>query len=294
MKRKLFFLSLLLLISTKGYSQDFGTLSGTIRLGGGMLGTGFSFFPPLVVGTLRVLPFTHWGDKDFNNWSSEQHGIFRFINVGGDIMIPNWTMSGSDIDINLEHGDGNSYSGNQYTYSVGYFLNWRSHFSRFGLFGGIDYEWKNFDMIYPYSELRSDTRYSSISVGGHNYFDVSFSRNKMNSLTPTIGMRYRLIDPMKEIEGFPFNVVLEAGMSYVVNILYKNDDGYGLDALHNGFRPMLGIAVTTNRLGSIHIRWTKDLYNLFSNDYNATKGPLFENQISNSFSCISIGWALFI
>lgn len=285
----------LMMISYSARSQEFGTLSGTIRVGGGVYGTVFSFFSPILTGTLRVLPFTNWGDRELNNWSSEQHGVFRFLNVGGDFFSPNWTMTGSDLDINLEHGDGsNMFGGNQYTYCVGYYLNWKSLFSGIGLFGGIDYEWKNFDVIYPYSEMRSDTRYSSISIGGHNYYDVSFSRHKINSLTPTIGVRYRLIDPMKEIDGFPFNVVLEAGMSYVVNILYKNDDGYGLDALHNGFRPMLGIAVTTNRWGSVHIRWTKDLYNLFSNDYNATKGPLFENNISNSFSCLSIGWALFI
>lgn len=293
MRNKLIVLSLFLLFSAEGNSQEFGTLSGTFRVGGGIYGAAFSFFTPLTVGVVRVLPFTGWGNKDFNDWSSAQHRAFRFLNVGADIWIPNWSITSSNLDVNLERG-GNKNWGKQFTYCIGYYLNWKSPFSRFGLFGGVDYEWKNFDLVYPYSELRGGTRFSSVSLNGHNYKDVSVSQNIINSLVPTFGVRYRLIDPMKEVEGFPINVVLEAGISYVINIIYKNDDGYGFDAINNGFRTIIGVALTTNRFGSIHIRWTKDLYNLFNTNYSASNGPLFDNKITNNFSCFCIGWAVFI
>lgn len=276
MKIKLILAILLTSFAITANSQNFGTWSGTIRIGGGTYGTVYSYVTPFTVGLLRAFRFTDWKDKDFQNWSSEQHGVFRFFNIGGDIIVPNWSMTASDVNLELLRGKDDNFLNdpvNQYTYYIGYFFNWRSVFSRFGLFFGADYEWKNFDIHYPYPNV---------------------SNNKIHSIVPTFGLRYRLICPMKEIEGFPFNVVFEGGLSYVVNIIYDNYDDYGLDALNNGFRPMLGVAITTNRFGSIHLRWTKDLYNIFNNDYAPAKGPLCNNEIYNEFSCISIGWSIFI
>lgn len=276
MKIKSILAVLLTMIAITAHSQNFGTWSGTIRLGGGTYGTVYSYVTPVTVGLLRAFKFTDWNDKDFQKWSSEQHGAFRFFNIGGDILVPNWSMTASNVDIELLRGDDDNFLNtpvNQYTYYIGYYFNWRSAFSRFGLFFGADYEWKNFDMHYPYPNV---------------------SHNKIHSIAPTFGLRYRLFSPMKEIEGFPFNIVLEGGISYIVNIKYDNYEGYDLEALNNGFRPMLGIAITTNRFGSIHLRWTKDVYNLFNNEYTPTKGPLYNNKIYNEFSCMSIGWSIFI
>lgn len=279
MKIKSILSILLTSIAITANSQNFGTWSGTIRLGGGQYGTIYSFGSPVIAGLLRAFSFTGWTDKDFQNWSSEQHGAFRFLNIGGDILVPNWSMTASNAEIELNRWDDDNFLNdpvNQYTYYVGYFFNWRSLFSRFGLFFGADYEWKNFVIHFPLPPY------------------PNVAHNKIHSLVPTVGLRYRLISPMKEIEGFPFNIVLEGGLSYVVNIKYNNYDGYDLDALNNGFRPMIGIAITTNRFGSIHLRWTKDLYNLFNNDYNPVEGPLYNNEIYNEFSCMSIGWSIFI
>lgn len=273
------FFVLLTSVSISTNAQNFGTWSGTIRIGGGNYGPVYSYITPVTVVLLRTLKFTGFSDKDFQNWSSRQHGAFRFFNIGGDILLPNWTMTASNEEIELSKWDDDNFLNDyarQYTYYIGYYFNWKSTFSRIGLFIGADYEWKNFILHFtkpPYPNV---------------------ARNKIHSLVPTVGLRYRLLSPLKEIEGFPFNVVLEGGMSFVVNVKYDNTDGYGLEALNNGFRPMLGIAITTNRYGSIHIRWTKDLYNLFNNDYSATEGSLFNNKIYNDFSCYSIGWTIFI
>ena len=276
MKIKSILTILLTSIAITANSQNFGTWSGTIRIGGGTYGTVYSYVTPVTVGLLRTFNFTDWKDKDFQNWSNEQHGAFRFLNIGGDILVPKWSMTASNVDIELLRGDDDNFLNdavNQYTYYIGYYFNWRSTLSRFGLFFGADYEWKNFDIHYPYPNV---------------------SHNKIHSIVPSFGLRYRLISPMKEIEGFPFNIVLEGGLSYVVNIKYDNYDNYDIEALNNGFRPMLGVVITTNRFGSIHLRWTKDLYNLFNNDYNPVEGPLYNNEIYNEFSCMSIGWSIFI
>lgn len=276
MRIKILLIVLLVTLSINAHSQNFGTFSGTIRVGGGLYGTVYSCVTPVTVGLLQAFKVT---DFDANNWSNEQHTFLRFFNVGGDILVPNWTMTASNNSIEL-HRPLEDYQTNflnhtvrQYTNYVGYWINWRSHFSGIGGFFGIDYEWKSFMVFYPYPNT---------------------SYNKIQALVPSIGLRYRLLNPMKEIEGFPFNVVIEGGMSFVVNTKYDNSCGYGLDALNNGFRLMLGIAVTTNRFGSIHVRWTKDLYQLFDKDYKATGGFLYNNEITNSFSCFSIGWAIFI
>lgn len=266
--------------SQQSNSGKYSTWSGTIRLGGGLYGTMYSYITPVTVGLLRAFKFTEWTGKDFQNWSSEQHGAFRFFNIGGDILVPNWSMTATNANIELLRPledyevDGFLDGGlKQYTTYLGYFFNWRAQLSGFACFFGADYQWLNFRIHYPYPNC---------------------SYNKIHSLVPTIGLRYYLIDHLKEAEIFRFNIVLEAGMSYIFHIKYENTDGYGLEALNNGFRPMLGIAITTSRFGSIHLRWTKDLYNLFNKDYSATKGFLYNNEIDNTFSCLCIGWTIFI
>ncbi len=277
MRLKGLLVAFLVTMTINSYSQDFGTLSGTIRVGGGLYGSLYSYVTPVTVGILQAFRFTNF---DSSNWSNEQHGVLRFLNLGGDLLIPNWSMTATNDNIELHRPLNDSQTSGfldgglkHYTTYVGYYLNWRSTFSGLGFFGGLDYEWRNFVIHYPYP---------------------SMSYNKIQALVPTVGVRYRLLSPLKEIEGFPFNICLEAGISYVINTSYVNSDDYSLEALNNGFRPVLGIAVTTNRFGSIHLRWTKDLYNLFNNDFAAMQGPLFNNEIRNNFSCFSIGWAIFI
>lgn len=297
MKTKLFILFLLIIVSFRASAQNhdnflgdvssqqsnsgnYSTWSGTIRLGGGVYGTVYSYGMPVTVALLRAFKFTDFSNNDFQNWSNEQHGIFRFFNIGGDILVPNWSMTATNSNIELLRPledyevDGFLDGGlKQYTTYFGYFFNWRAQRSGFACFFGADYQWLNFRIHYPYPNCSS---------------------NKIHSLVPTVGLRYYLINHLKESEIFKFNIVLEAGMSYVYNIKYDNTDGYGLETLNNGFRPMLGIAITTSRFGSIHLRWTKDLYNLFNNDYSPTNGPLYNNEIYNEFSCISVGWTIFI
>lgn len=277
MRNRLFSLIFLSLFSLNSYSQEFGTLSGTIRFGGGTYGTGFSFGTPLIVGILQAF---HLSDFDCNDWASEQHSVLRFFNVGGDILVPNWSITSTKGNLQLhrplEDYEVDGFWGDelkQYTSYFGYYLNWRSHFSRWGGYLGIDYEWRNFLVMYPYPNV---------------------AYNKIHAIVPAVGVRYRLINPLNEIQGVPFNIVLEGGISYVINTHYDNNEGYGLEALNNGARPMIGVAITTNRFGSIHLRWSKDSFDLFNSGYEATKGFLNNNIIHNDFSCVSIGWALFL
>lgn len=276
MRIKTLLIAFLTTLSINANSQNFDPWSGTVRIGGGVYGTVYSYVMPVTVGLLQAFKVTNF---DVNQWSNEQHTFLRFFNIGGDILVPNWSMQASNTRLELlrplEDYQTNflNHSYRQFTNYVGYYFNWKDPFSRFGLWFGADYEWRSFLVHYPYPNT---------------------SCNKIQAIVPSVGVRLRLLDPMKEIGGFPFNVVIEGGVSFAINTKYENDEGYGLDALNNGFRPVLGLAVTTNRFGSIHVRWTKDLYQLFDKNYKPISGFLYNNEITNSFSCFSIGWALFI
>ena len=171
---------------------------------------------------------------------------------------------------------------------MGYNINWKDPFSRFGFYFGADYELRKFSLDYTY---KAPYQYDHWSVN-----------NEIQSLVPSAGIRYRLISPEKEIEGFPINVVLEAGVSYSIILNFKNDignnslDSYSKDALNNGFRTQLGVALTTNKYGAIYARWIKDLYNLYNNDYIATdrNGYLYSTEINTSTSYFSIGYSTFL
>lgn len=291
MKIKSLCLLVFVAITIRVYPHKFGTVSGNIRFGGGIFGVVSSVCMPITVGLLQMLKFT---DFDLQKWSNEQHNSFRFFNISGDLWCLDWSMTASNEKIEL-HRPFESWQGGGlldsdkivYTSNVGYCLNWMPTFSSFGFWGGIDYEWRNFMILKGYNYV------------GHNIWELSSSSyssyNKIQSIVPTIGIRYRLIGPMKEVAGvFPFNIVFEVGISYVINVKYENADNYSIDALNNGFRPVIGIAVTTKRYGSMHLRWTKDWYNLFNKDYKAMDGFLYNNEISNNFRCISIGYAIFI
>lgn len=211
-----------------------------------------------------------------SNWLNSNHNFFRFFNMGYDYLIPYWSMTSSNNEMELQRPYNGDFENNQYINSIGYFLNWRSPFSRFGVYCGMDYEWRRFLLAYPPDQYRLP------------------SSNEIHSLVPSFGLRFRLINPEKEIDGFPFNIVLEAGMSFAAVVKYENKEGYSADALNNGFRSLVGISITTNKFGSLHVRWSKDLYQLYNSDYMATDGYLFNNEITNNFNCISIGYATFL
>lgn len=216
-----------------------------------------------------------------SNWLNENHKFFRFFNLGYDILIPIWSMASSNESVELQRPfDNSGLENNKYTSYVGYQLNWRSPFSRLGFYGGIDYEWRRF-----YLSHKVDI------PGQYEYWGV---KNNIQSLVPAAGIRVRLVEPAKEIEGFPINVVVELGLSYAIALKYENDVEYGLDAINNGFRTQLGLSITTNRFGSLHVRWNKDLYTIFNNGYIATKGFLSNNEIKNNFGYLSVGWATFL
>lgn len=267
MRIKFFLFVFFLSIAFRSNAQNTGTWSGTIRLGGGTLGSGFCVLWPVYV----FLHNVDRTDEDIQNRIHRLHSTYRFVNLDFELTMHDWPLTTTRGNMPIEDGSVSYFNiYRQYSYSVGYYFSWKSLFSRWGIFFGGDYEWKDFS------------------------FDSYWGDHKIHSIVPAVGLRYRLLSPLKEIEGFPFNIVLEGGLSCVIKIKYDNDEGYGMGALNNGMRTMLGLAVTTNRFGSIHFRWTKDLYNLFNNDYSAVAGPLFNNEITTNFSLYSIGWSIFI
>lgn len=245
-----------------------------------------------------------YGDDGFNNgasfsgWMRDNHiGFLRFFNAGYDFLVPQWSMSFSNDDIKLDQFYArfdNTFHDlffwdDHYINYMGYSINWKDPFSRFGFYFGADYELRKFSLEYKYE-----------APGHYHFWSVN---NEIQSLVPFAGIRYRLISPEREIEGFPINIVLEAGLSYAVVFNFKNKvmstdvlNNYSMDALNNGFRSSLGIALTTNKWGSLYVRWIKDLYNLYNNDHIATdsNGYLYNNEVKSSISYFSIGYSTFL
>lgn len=283
MKRRILILALLATIPFHANSQNFSSLSGTIRLGG--LGWVWGTVAGAYMGSACLIQQGFMLEKPtVSNWLHENHNVFRFFNLGYDVVVPMWSIISSNEVIELQRPvsfqDNTAHGNDHYMSYVGYYFNWRSPFSRFGFYCGMDYEWRRFDLVHTIDEP-------------YNYQHWR-ANNNIQSLVPAAGVRIRLIDPSKEIEGFPINIVLEAGVSYAAVIKYENNKGYGKDAVNNGFRAVAGLSITTNKYGSLHLRWTKDLYNLYNNNYNATEGFLLNNEIKNNFSYFSIGWATFL
>lgn len=280
-------------------AQKFGTLSGTIRFSGG-LGGAAMIYSPMLTTWLLYEGFSSKGyGVTYSGWVRDNHLSFlRFFNAGYDFLYPQWFMSFSDENIKMEqtyaHSDNTFidvfFTNDNYINYIGYYLNWKDPFSRYGFYCGIDYELRKFSLTYK-----------SFSSNSYHYWHT---RNEIQSLVPSVGLRYRLISPDKEVDGFPFNIVLEAGLSYAIVIKFNNEidyytdalNNYSTDALNNGFRAQLGIAITTNKWGSLYLRWNKDLYNFYNNDNIAKdkNGYLYNNTIKTNLSCFSFGWATFL
>lgn len=296
MKHKLFVLLLFTSVLYNGYSQSFSTWSGTIRFSGGLLG-GAMIYSPMMTSWLLYEGFSDKGNGgNILDWVKDNHlGFLRFFNAAYDFVIPQWSMT--FLDNNIESGriyasKGNTFhdlffTNDKYINYIGYQISYKDLFSRLGIFGGIDYELRKFSLEYKLD----------------NPMDYHFwhRNNEIQLLVPTIGIRYRIISPEKEIEGFPFNVVFETGLSYAIVLKYvtfpygRNYSDYD-GTLKNGFRTQLGIAITTNKLLSVHIRWTNDLYNLFDNAYVVTDSEegLLKYNIKTNLGCFSIGLATFL
>ncbi len=300
MKIKLLIVVLLASITINVNSQNFSTWSGTIRFSGGLLGAGM-VFSPMMTTWMIYEGFKLGGYSNgasFSGWMRDNHvGFLRFFNAGYDFLIPQWSMSFSNDNIKLDRFYARFdntfhdlfFTNDCFVNYMGYNINWKDPFSRFGFYIGADYELRKFSLEYKYQDPNQ-----------YHFWSVN---NEIQSLVPSAGIRYRLISPEKEIEGFPINVVLEAGLSYSFILNFKNDVGgtdswnnYSTDALNNGFRTQLGLALTTNRYGSICVRWIKDLYNLYNNDYIATQrnGYLYGTEVNSSTSYFSIGYSTFL
>ena len=298
MRLKSFFFALLITFAMNVNSQSVSPWSGTIRFSGGFLGVAM-LYCPMFTGWLLYEGFSPKGyGFTYLDWARDNHLSFlRFFNACYDFRFPHFSMSFSKNNIKVDHIYSQSdntfvdlfFTNDSYSNYIGYYLNWTDKFSKMGFYLGMDYELRKFSLEYK-SDIPDQYHYWHSNI-------------EIQSVVPSVGLRYRVISPEKEMDGFPFNIVLEAGISYAVVINYEdkltrtdNLTNYSIDVLNNGFRSLLGVAITTNEWGSLYVRWTKDFYNIYNNEYiaNDKDGYLYGNEIKNSFSCISVGWATFL
>lgn len=284
MRLKSIFFALLIAFAMNVNSQSVSPWSGTIRFSGGFLG-GAMLYSPMFTGWLINAGFSGGS----YNWARDNHHLsfLRFFNACYDFRFPHFSMSFSKNNIKVDHIYSQSdntfvdlfFTNDSYSNYIGYYLNWNDKFSRIGFYLGVDYELRKFGLKYEFESP--------------NYFERWSYENEIQSVVPSVGLRYRLISPERELGGFPFNIVIEGGISYAIAVKYDNNS---VDALNDGFRSLLGIAITTNEWGSIYVRWVKDFYNIFNNEYIANDKDfyLYGNEIKDSFSCFSVGYATFL
>ena len=161
MRIKLLIIALLTSITINANSQNFNTWSGTIRFSGGLLGAGMVFSPMMTTWMLYEGFKFRYGDDGYKNgasfsgWMRDNHiGFLRFFNAGYDFLVPQWSMSFSNDNIKLDRFYArfdNTFHDlffwdDHYINYMGYSINWKDPFSRFGFYFGADYELRKFSL----------------------------------------------------------------------------------------------------------------------------------------------------
>lgn len=194
-----------------------------------------------------------------------------------DAHLPAWSLSrdGTDIPLGAPKWWTLLYPNvrNNYNFSVGYELSAKFFRLPLGLYAGADFEWRNVN----------------IQTGG-----VLSGLHKMTSFLPSAGIRIRVLG-----NGFErrhnWNIVLDCGTYYNLPLRYRSFTNWNTaEALGKGFRPRVGLIFSTVHNGSYYIRWEKDMYDLFNQDFTLPDGRKPFDGIHSSFYSIIFGFSLFV
>lgn len=192
-----------------------------------------------------------------------------------DLHIPAWSLTQSGNDVPLEKADWWSilYPDliHNYNFAVGYEFSWKSLEIPLGAYVGADVEWRQICFK------------EGMIAGKH----------RMTFFVPSAGLRFRLLGNGFERKN-SWNIVLDCGAAYSYAMKYKNFYQWDTNALGNGFRPRIGLIFSTLDHGSFYVRWEKDMYELFNNDFTLPDGRKPFDNMHSEFYSIILGWALFI
>ena len=196
-----------------------------------------------------------------------------------DIHTPVWAMKNGEEDIALKGPDWYAIFypdlNHNFSYALGYEVSWKSLTHPYGGYLGVDYE----------------CRQICIKDG------VLIGRHRLNTIVPTAGVRLRLLSILNE--GFEmkhnWDILVDIGAAYAINVKYHNFYNWDVDAVNNGFRLKLGLGFSTVSYGNWYVRYEIDCYNFFNSDYHPTDGSIaYFSNYTNTFNSIVLGWKLLL
>ncbi len=136
---------------------------------------------------------------------------------------------------------------------------------------------------------RAIPRINLIAGVGYEYKQLYFQngflegRHKTHACFPTAALQYYLLNPTKN----DFNIIVEAGASYIYNIKYKNPQDYSLEALNNGIRGRFRLMIGNTQKLMLIFQYEHDFYNYFNHNYSPDGGVSFPlDGIKNSFGAV--------
>ena len=162
-----------------------------------------------------------------------------------DIHVPKWRLYDTNGEILTQGPDWwkcllfGDFRHN-YNVSVGYSLHWRSYDIPFGANFGVNYEWRG--LYVKEGEL----------AGFH----------KTSGVVPSATLSWFVLGNNFERE-HNWNIVAEAGASYVKTLFYNNPLQLGKDKVNSGWRGLAAIGFKYNR-DCFFLRYEMDFYDYFN------------------------------
>ena len=193
-----------------------------------------------------------------------------------DMHIPFWSLSQNGEKLPLGSPRWWSFfypdQRNNFCFALGY--EFSAKFFRFpiGLYAGSDFEWRKINV-----------QTEGVMSGLHS----------MTLFMPSAGIRIRMLGIAFE-RRHNWNIVLDCGTYYNLPLKYESFNNWGKDVLGKGFRPRVGLIFSTVNKGSYFIRWEKEMYNMFNQDYTLPDGRKPFEGIGGRFNSIILGFSLFV
>mgnify|MGYP006916066213 CR=1 FL=1 len=177
----------------------------------------------------------------------EYTSYYKWLKVSPayDIHVPKWKLYDANGEIPTQGPDWwkcllfGDFRHN-YNFSLGYSLHWRSYDIPFGANFGVNYEWRG--LYVKEGEL----------AGFH----------KTSGVVPSATLSWFVLGNNFERE-YNWNIVAEAGASYVKTLFYNNPLQLGKDKVNSGWRGLAAIGFKYNR-DCFFLRYEMDFYDYFN------------------------------
>lgn len=209
-----------------------------------------SFLLPVCANLVQTIPQLSLFDDDMQIKTGELNEFMKYwrwlaVSPSYDIHVPKWRLYDANEEIPTQGPDWwkcllfGDYRHN-YNISVGYSLHWRSYDIPFGANFGVNYEWRG--LCVKEGEL----------AGLH----------KTSGIVPTASLSWYVLGNDFERE-HGWNIVTNAGVSYVKTLFYNDPLLMGKDKVNGGWRGIMAIGFSLNR-AALMLRYEWDCFDFIN------------------------------